>query len=80
MSGNGQHRPVYTTTKTRAVAALAVKAVTRGDTHARHDIEQIAPELDYDTLMLTVEIVAQMLGEMLNFRTLHRVYFEEPRT
>jgi hypothetical protein len=77
-NGNGQSGPVFVTTTRTAVAALAVRAVTRGDTHARHDIERLYPQFDYEQLAMTVEIATQLLGELVNLRTLHRVYYEEP--
>lgn len=76
---NGQHRQASATTTTRAVAALAIRAVTRGDTEARADIERLAPGIDYATLELTVEIATQVIAELVNFPALQRIYyFEEP--
>jgi hypothetical protein len=55
-------------TTVRAVAAPAVRAVIRADTHAKADIERLYPEFDYATPAMTVEIVTQVIAELLNLR------------
>jgi hypothetical protein len=73
---NGQHRPRFVVSfqDPSVIARLAVCAFLHGDQEALEAIEQRRPDLDTDTLRLTIECAAMVFGDLLNLTNIRVVY------
>jgi hypothetical protein len=72
MSRNGQHQPLPRVSfdDPAVVARLAVCAYLHGDEEAAEAIEQHRPDLDLDTLRLSIETAAMVFADLLhNYRS-----------